>query len=555
MSAELPAVPSVKTESKSTTQTRLIRIEAWLERTGERLNPILVKEARQALKSRQFTITFTLLLIAAWIWSLGGIVTLMPDVYYSSNGRYMLTGYYFILAFPLLLIVPFAAFRSLASEREDGTYELLSITSLSSRQVVTGKLGSSILQMLVYYSALAPCIAFTYLLRGVAVLTVILLLFYTFVGSVMLSVAGLLLAAISRTRVWQMLISVGMLVGLVVLAWNWAYMVMQILNSPEVFPTDDVDFWIGNGVVLTAIGSYFAILLLVAAAQNSFASDNRSTSVRIAMLVQTVLFFGWTAYLWLRWAVWQAPLLMLIFAAAHWYVYGVFLTGESAELSPRVRRNLPQSAMGRLFLTWFNPGSGTGYVFAVTTFGTLTLLLGLGLYFSNQYVNVNVPTFAGALLGFQQRLLEFYLLLVAYFVIYLGIGRLLILLIRTRYRVGLHFPVLIHVLVLAMGCGVPMFLDMWINGYQSLDYTPLQAPNWYWTLQEVLDFGSRLRTYAGVPVLVVCTALLVFLLNLIFVVGEVRQLRVESPARVREDDSSADSEPDDLLTTVSTVEC
>ena len=51
-------------------------------------------------------------------------------------------------------------------EREDGTYELLSITSLSSRQIVTEKLGSSLIQMLVYYATLAPCIAFTYLFAG-----------------------------------------------------------------------------------------------------------------------------------------------------------------------------------------------------------------------------------------------------------------------------------------------------------------------------------------------------------------------------------------------------
>ena len=41
----------------------------------------------------------------------------------------MMSGYYCILAFPLLVIVPFSAFRSLAAEREDGTYELLSITT------------------------------------------------------------------------------------------------------------------------------------------------------------------------------------------------------------------------------------------------------------------------------------------------------------------------------------------------------------------------------------------------------------------------------------------
>jgi len=138
------------------------RVDRWLERGGERLNPILVKESRQALKSKQFFITFTLLLACGWGWSLFGVALLTPGIYYAPSGPFMLIGYSIVLTVPLLLIVPFAAYRSLASEREDGTYELLSITSLSSRQIVTGKLGSAILQMMVYYSALSPCIAFTY---------------------------------------------------------------------------------------------------------------------------------------------------------------------------------------------------------------------------------------------------------------------------------------------------------------------------------------------------------------------------------------------------------
>jgi len=36
------------------------------------------------------------------------------------------------------------------------------------RQIISGKLGSAALQVLVYLSALAPCLAFTYLLRGLA---------------------------------------------------------------------------------------------------------------------------------------------------------------------------------------------------------------------------------------------------------------------------------------------------------------------------------------------------------------------------------------------------
>ena len=174
------------------------RLDRWLTYLGDFLNPILVKETRQALKSRQFTASFWLVLLFAAGWSFVGISLLMPQVYYLPSGRYMLTGYFIILCIPLLLVVPFSAFRSLATECEDGTYELLSITSLSARQIVTGKLGSAILQMTVYYAALAPCIAFTYLLRGMDIATIAILLVGTFLMSILFSCVGLVFAGVTN---------------------------------------------------------------------------------------------------------------------------------------------------------------------------------------------------------------------------------------------------------------------------------------------------------------------------------------------------------------------
>src|SRR3954469_3974489 len=152
------------------------RVERLLDGIGDRLNPILVKEARQAMKSRQFVVTFALLLIGGWAWTVLFIAAGIPAIYYSPVGPALLHGYFLVLSVPLLIVVPYAAFRSLAGEWEDGTFELLSITALSARQIVSGKLASAVLQMMVYYSALAPCIAFTYLLRGIDIVTVALLL-------------------------------------------------------------------------------------------------------------------------------------------------------------------------------------------------------------------------------------------------------------------------------------------------------------------------------------------------------------------------------------------
>ena len=62
------------------------RLDGGIERFGESLNPILVKESRQALKSNQFLITFTLLLACAWGWSTSSIqAPLLPKMLSTSS--------------------------------------------------------------------------------------------------------------------------------------------------------------------------------------------------------------------------------------------------------------------------------------------------------------------------------------------------------------------------------------------------------------------------------------------------------------------------------------
>ncbi|HVT27922.1 MAG TPA: ABC transporter permease, partial [Lacipirellulaceae bacterium] len=183
-------------------------IERVLVYAGDWLNPILVKETRQALKSFQFTVTFILLLIGCWIVTMGGVALIGPRIFYAAEGGSLMLWYYAILAFPLAVVVPYAAFRSLAEEREDNTYDLLSITTLRPRQIISGKLGSALVQMGVYFSAITPCLAFTYLLRGIDLPTIAVLLAYLFFWSLGLSMIGILLATLTKRRFAHVFVSV-----------------------------------------------------------------------------------------------------------------------------------------------------------------------------------------------------------------------------------------------------------------------------------------------------------------------------------------------------------
>lgn len=507
--------------------------EAALERLGERCNPILVKEARQALKSKQFVITFALLLICGWGWSIVGVAT-SPGIRYAPGGPSMLYAYYLVLAFPLFVLVPFAAFRSLAGEREDGTYELLSISTLSARQIVGGKLGSAVLQMLVYLSALSPCVAFTYMLRGIDVVTIGILLFYTVVASVLLSSAGLVLATVSRARAWQVVLSVLAILALVFFYFMAISFVAMMLSEFGGMNLDDPDFWIAQAIVVSTCASYFLLLFFAAAARISFASDNRSTRLRLVMLGQYMLLIFWVGYGMAREPEIEFLALLITLGGLHWYVMGVLMVGESGRLSPRVRRGLPKSFLGRMLLTWFNPGPGTGYFYAVTQFGAGVVLVAGGLVL-NALLNFDPNGFVVD----QEELSWFSAMAFCYLVIYLGAGRLAMMLLGMLRVGGLVASLLVSVVLLVLGWLVPLVLQLFLM--RNDDYTPLQITNAYWTLIETFEGGNDALSFGLpigpatvpiVPLLLFLAAGAMLLVQLVLTSREVRQLRAETPEPV-----------------------
>jgi hypothetical protein len=506
-------------------------IEALLDRAGDALNPILVKEARQAMKSRQFVVTFSLLLIFGWLWTVLFIAFGVPAIFFAPVGPGVLIGYYIVLSVPLIIVVPYAAFRSLAAEVEDGTYELLSITSLSARQIVLGKLGSAILQMMVYYSALAPCIAFTYLLRGIDVVTIALFLVYTFLASLLLSIFGLMMATVTRSRHWQVLLSVVFVMALLIFGFFWDMGVISAIVDMDSLPYDNPEFWIVNSCVVSFYVPLALLFLLIAAGQVTFASENRSTPIRAVLLVPPLLLVGWFVYFWLRFNE-EAPMFVfVILAGIYAAVCGMFLTGETAQLSPRAMRQLPQSLLGRMTFTWFNPGSGTGYMFAVLNLLAILLLAAVAIMVGHIYQVEDAPDLADWT--------PLAICVFGYVAGYLGLTRTLIVLARQVTPVGMLASFLCHVIVATAGVLFPLLIQALVSwgNFTTFEYTSLQLTNWCWTLYETIDNpGAGLPSYAFAIVGIFGCVML--LLNLVLTAREVEYVRLQAPRRVQEDEAA-----------------
>jgi hypothetical protein len=544
MSTLEPALPrpqDVPARASESPLGRAAVLEALLERAGEWFNPILVKECRQAMKSRQFVATFAALLAGGWLWSIIGIAMVGPNAYYSFSGPEMFFGYYLVLSFPLLVIVPYTTFRSLAAEWEDRTFELVSITTLHPRQIVAGKLGSAITQMIVYFSALSPCLAFTYLLRGIDIVTIAFVMAYLFLASLALSTGALLFSTAAREKHWQVVLSIGLLIALLYFFAVGCAVTLSILGG-DLLAVDQPVFWIAHAAMLTAYVSYFALFFLASAAQLTFASDNRSTALRVTMLIQFLLFAGWMAGLAAadinqRRIEEEFVVVFVVFAGMHWYVMGAMMVLERPGLSPRVKRSLPQTFLGRIFLTWFSPGPGTGYLFAVSNLLATAYIGWVAALWLESTGRIYMP--GPGSISWYGRIGMFIVLGVSYVIFYLGFGKLLVGFLRPMLSTGFISGMAVQLLLLLLGTGVPLI----IHGFSSqrgLGYTLLQITNPFWTLSESFRTQPGISSdLAAACYLVPLLAVVALVLNLPSVLREVRQIRIAAPPRVLQDEATS----------------
>jgi hypothetical protein len=367
------------------------------------------------------------------------------------------------------------------------------------------------------------------LLRGVDIVTISLILIYTFLASVGLSALSLLLATVSRARHWQIVWMVQLILGLFGLFCLAANGVGLFIFEAESVPYDSPLFWMSQGAVLTAYGSYLALSLMAATARIGFASENRSTRLRVAMLIQQALYIGWFAWFWLIVDEDEVFYAYYILAGLHWAVMAALLIGESPEVSQRVRRGLPQSFLGRVLLTWFNPGPSAGYVFAIASLFTLTIYGVTTQWLATMQGRNATLDFRPVLLG---------LLILCYVAIYAGVGRLMMSFINRFSRPGPMGSFVLSSVLAFLGCLFPLGVQFSLVQYMGDDYTLLQAPNFIWTLQEAVDNRSIVATDGVALLAIAATALLVFGLNLIAAANEVLRVRQAAPQRIAIDEAA-----------------
>jgi len=352
------------------------------------LNPIVIKELRQAVRSWAVTGMLLLFLLVLFIASLGFLITNTFDNDANLQlGAGLFTTFLVILTISSVFFIPLYVGIRVAAERQENNPDLLYVSTLSPFRIIFGKFLCGAYMAILFFSACMPFMAFTNLLRGVDLPTVFFILSFLFLVVCAANMVAIFLACLPLSRPFKFLFilyGIGQSITLIV---PLMYLSFRMMESGIGAMMARREIWIGVitdvGLILAVIGLFFTLAVALISPQSS----NRALPVRlyvtIIWLLGGVASLIWViqtknGYLMLSWTYSTFILMMLSL---------LVVVSNVDRLSLRVRRTIPASAIKRIPAFFFFNGAAGGLLWIA---GILTVT-----YFTARWViHVYPPTIA-----------------------------------------------------------------------------------------------------------------------------------------------------------------
>lgn len=264
------------------------RVLDRLETASDWLSPVVVKEVRQFVRGREFLSSFAISLVVAMSIAFYGSADALGGGVASGRSTFMtLTGCLALLGFA---VVPIGAFSTLRTERLEQTLDLISLTALSPRRIVVGKLLTQGVKLTTFFSVMAPFIATSFLLGGVDFVTILTALAGVFIWSMWAAAAALFMSTMFSSRAMS---GVG-LAGLAIVLFLLFVVGRTLLFAPSPFRvvTSSSLWW---GLAVMAGFCMMTMVNLVLLSENRLAphSDRSARALRVGFLIQFLLIVGW----------------------------------------------------------------------------------------------------------------------------------------------------------------------------------------------------------------------------------------------------------------------
>ena len=340
-------------------------LAAWLEAKSDWISPIVVKEVRQLVRGREFIYSFGASLVAGLGVAFFGAADALTGS--GTSGRWTFGALMACLTILGVAVVPLGAFSALRVERMEQTLELITLTALSPRRVIIGKLLAQGVKLATLFAAMAPFVAMSFLLGGIDFGTILLALAILFMWSLWLSSGCLFISSLLTSRAVLALVFGGTVVVLLAV-FGIGRMLFFFLSrgtfgvvsfSGGLFGTD---FWWAMAIMTTFWIATLANLVLLAENRLSLVTEDRVTPLRTGFLVQFLLLIAWVlSFINAAAGARQDAVTALgVFGGLHLAVVAMFTVTEDLVIPRSVLLRGQARLPWRPLLAILRPGGGNG---------------------------------------------------------------------------------------------------------------------------------------------------------------------------------------------------
>lgn len=331
----------------------------------ERLNPMLVKEVRQAIRGRTFRSSFLMILVIAAIISATALTRIDPDNEFSlsRSGPNFFFPLFLLFMFCCLVVVPVQANRTMAAERDEKTFDALIISGLRPSQIVSGKWLSAAVTKLLFLTSLLPFFATASTLYGLDLLMAFTVILLAFFGGLVLSLLGIMMACLANNRTMAALLQMLFLAACGLSLMGLGSFAGSLFFGFGAGFSSTGEFVTVIGLILAAAS--FALLWLhgVAVAAISHPEENGMLRVRVSTIAIT-LFLACVPFVLLTLPIAdpaRTVIMMQFLAIPIVGALNVPVLTESTRMRVRCKHQILQGGY-RKPLSWLLlPGGGTAF--------------------------------------------------------------------------------------------------------------------------------------------------------------------------------------------------
>ncbi|MEA2012660.1 MAG: hypothetical protein U9O87_06200 [Verrucomicrobiota bacterium] len=345
------------------------------------LNPILIKETRQAVRSQAIIGTIILFLAILFLCAIFSMFTGFKGTIPLEKGigkdLFLIISVIFTCVSNIIL--PLYMLTTFYKELQHADNELFFVTSLSPGQIIRGKYFSGLLVLTLIISLFFPFMLLSYFLRGISLPAIFLSILGISICSSMIQAFAFLLGALSRYVKSIVVKTIGIaavitsLSSLTSMIWNlFKYSHFFRLNHSVLFP-------LGFFTIILIIFSLF--FLLCAKALISDSMTNRIFPLRIFIpsgifiitgLIFTLGYFMKRYYSEIR--LNQPYEILFIISSIIISIFTFIGFCERHKTSRRVKYAIPKNKKLRFLSYPFYSGAQNGIVWGIITFSILLFI-------------------------------------------------------------------------------------------------------------------------------------------------------------------------------------